>query len=105
MDKRFRVLVVDDELVNTELVKSVLTEEYDILTAMNGHEAINLLKQYEPDLILLDVMMPEMSGYYVCKLIKSDPSFADIPIIFLTALDTEDGTLQGLEAGGIDYIS
>lgn len=105
MNKRFRVLVVDDEMVNTELVKSALSESYDILTAMNGHDAINLLKQYEPDLILLDVMMPEISGYYACKIIKSDAAYADIPIIFLTALDTEEGTIQGLEVGGIDYIT
>jgi putative two-component system response regulator len=58
-----------------------------------------------PDLILLDVMMPDMSGYDVCSLIKSDEAFADIPVIFLTAVDTRSGEFRGLELGGIDYLS
>jgi len=105
MDKRFRILAVDDEYVNTQLIKSVLREEYDILTALNGYEAINLLKQYNPDLILLDVMMPDLNGFEVCKIIRSFTDFDTIPIIFLTALDTQDGALQGLELGGIDYLT
>ena len=105
MDKRFRILAVDDEYVNTQLIKSVLREEYDILTALNGYEAINLLKQYNPDLILLDVMMPGLNGFEVCKIIRSVTDFDTIPIIFLTALDTQDGALQGLELGGIDYLT
>jgi response regulator RpfG family c-di-GMP phosphodiesterase len=105
MDKRYKILAVDDEYVNIQLIKSVLREEYDIISALNGHEAINLLKQYKPDLILLDVMMPDLSGFDVCKIIKADPAFADIPIIFLTALNTEAGEQEGLELGGIDYLT
>ncbi|MEI6828101.1 MAG: PAS domain S-box protein, partial [Desulfuromonadales bacterium] len=105
MDRRFRILVVDDEYVNTQLIKSVLGEEYDILTALNGHEAIDLIEQYKPDLILLDVMMPDITGFEVCKIIKADERFADIPVIFLTALDSQNGQLQGLEVGGIDYLT
>jgi DNA-binding response OmpR family regulator len=105
MDKRHRILAVDDEYVNIQLLKSALCEEYDILTALNGHEAIELIKQYKPDLILLDVMMPDISGFDVCTIIKADERFTDIPVIFLTALDSQDDQLQGLELGGIDYIT
>jgi len=105
MNKRFKVLAVDDEYVNTQLIKSVLGEEYDILTALNGHEAIDLTEQCKPDLILLDVMMPDITGFEVCKIIKADERFADIPVIFLTALDSQDYQLQGFELGGIDYLA
>jgi len=105
MNKRFKVLAVDDEYVNTQLIKSVLGEEYDILTALNGHEAIDLTEQCKPDLILLDVMMPDITGFDVCKIIKADERFADIPVIFLTALDSQDYQLQGFELGGIDYLA
>ncbi len=105
MDKRYRILAVDDEYVNTQLIKSVLHEEYDILTALDGHEAIALIKQYKPDLILLDVMMPDLSGFEVCEIIRSDAEYDTIPIIFLTALDSQEGQLQGLELGGIDYLT
>ena len=105
MDKRFRILAVDDEFVNIQLLKSVLSEEYDILTALNGHEAIDLIERYKPDLILLDVMMSDISGFEVCKIIKADERFAEIPVIFLTALDGQDDQLQGLELGGIDYLT
>jgi response regulator RpfG family c-di-GMP phosphodiesterase len=105
MDKRFRILAVDDEPYNIQLMLAKFRDEYDIRTALNGHDVINQLEEYRPDLILLDVMMPDISGFDVCKIIKSDERFADIPIIFLTALDTQDGELQGLELGGIDYLS
>ncbi|MEI6827447.1 MAG: response regulator, partial [Desulfuromonadales bacterium] len=105
MNKRYRILAVDDEYVNTQLIKSVLRDEYDILTALNGHEAIDLVKQYKPDLILLDVMMPDLNGFEVCRIIKADAEYNSIPIIFLTALVTQEGQLQGLELGGIDYLA
>jgi len=105
MNKRFRILVVDDEPVNIQLISSVLKDEFDILTALNGHDAISHTKEYKPDLILLDVMMPDINGFDVCKIIKANSSFVDIPVIFLTALDTQEGALQGLELGGIDYLS
>ncbi len=105
MDKRFRILAVDDEYINTQVIKSFLREEYDVLTALSGQEAIDMVKHYMPDLILLDVMMPDINGFDVCKTIKGDERFADIPIIFLTGLDTQDGQLEGLELGAIDYLT
>jgi DNA-binding response OmpR family regulator len=105
MDKRSKILVVDDDSVNTLLISSALKDEYDILTALNGHDAIDQLKEHKPDLILLDVMMPDLSGFEVCSIIKNDTEFADVPVIFLTALNTHEGEMQGLELGGIDYIT
>jgi DNA-binding response OmpR family regulator len=105
MDDRLKILIVDDEPVNLKIMTAALKSEYDIFTALNGYEAISQLKEETPDLILLDVMMPDLNGFDVCKIIKADPSFAEIPVIFLTALDTHEGELQGLEIGGIDYLT
>ena len=103
--KRFRILVVDDESVNIKVITDALSEEYDIISALNGFDAITLLREHAPDLILLDVLMPEISGFDVCTMIKSEEAFADIPVIFLTAFDTEEGELRGLVLGGIDYLT
>lgn len=105
MNKRARILIVDDEPVNTLLLEKALKSEYDTCTAYDGFEAIRLVKENAPDLILLDVMMPEMSGFDVCKIIKADERFAEIPVLFLTAMDTMDGEVTGLELGAIDYLA
>lgn len=105
MDKRYKILAVDDEPFNIQLIKSTLKDEYDIIMALNGYKAISQIKEYMPDLILLDVMMPDINGFEVCNIIKSDLTFADIPVIFLTALNTQEAELTGLELGGIDYIT
>ena len=105
MDKNFTILVVDDDQTNIDLVASALGGEYKIISALSGFEAIDQLKEQMPDLILLDVMMPELNGFETCMIIRSDCAFADIPIIFLTALDTQEGTRQGLAIGGIDYVT
>jgi len=105
MDKRFSILAVDDEPVNIELMRAALKDDYEILTALSGQDAVDLLEERIPDLILLDVMMPEVSGYDVCRIIKADERLFEIPVIFLTSLDSHDGELQGLELGGIDYLT
>ena len=105
MNSRFTILVVDDDPGNIKVVASALGGEYNIVSALSGFDAIDQLKEHRPDLILLDVMMPNLNGYDVCQTIKSDSVFADIPIIFLTAVDSHEGELQGLELGGIDYIT
>jgi DNA-binding response OmpR family regulator len=105
MDTQIKILIVDDEPINIKVLSSALKSEYDVITAQNGYEAISLLKEHLPDLILLDVMMPDLNGFDVCKIIKADAAFTDIPVIFLTALDTHEGELQGLEIGGIDYLT
>jgi DNA-binding response OmpR family regulator len=105
VNRRFRILVVDDEPFNIKLLTAALKEEYDIFTALGGHDAISIVKKQTPDLILLDVMMPDLSGFEVCSILKSDAAFADIPVIFLTAFDTLDGEIRGLELGAIDYLT
>ncbi len=104
-NKRFRILVVDDEQINIQLISGALAGEYEIITALDGYDAITQLKDNSVDLILLDVMMPEISGFDVCKIIKSNPLYIDIPTIFLTALDTREGARSGLEMGAIDYVT
>jgi CheY-like chemotaxis protein len=104
MNKRYKILVVDDDPVNITFLTSALKNEYDILPAVSGQAALHQIKEFLPDLVLLDVMMPDLSGFEVCRIIKSDVALADIPVIFLTAVDTEDAELQGFELGGIDYL-
>lgn len=105
MKKQFRILVVDDEQVNIKSLVSALADTYDVSTAESGYDAIKQIKEQMPDLIVLDVMMPEFNGFEVCSTIKSDASFADIPVIFLTSMDTLAGEIKGFECGGIDYLT
>jgi PAS domain S-box-containing protein len=105
VDKRPKILIVDDDQTSIDLVKNALKGDYNIITALNGYDAINQIKKQHPDLILLDVMMPDLDGFEVCKIIKSDDDVLDIPIIFLTVLASFDDELQGLELGGVDYIT
>lgn len=100
-----KILVVDDEQDLCEILQFNLeTEGYEVDTANSAEEALTLpLKSY--DLLLLDVMMGEMSGFQMARRLKDNPETANIPIIFLTALDTEDNTVKGLNIGADDYIS
>ena len=105
MGKRSRILIVDDEHINIQVLTAALKDEFDLLTAQNGYDAISQIKEHKPDLVLLDVMMPDLSDFDVCSNIKADASFADIPIVFLTAFDTHEGEFRGLALGGIDYLT
>ena len=85
-----RILVVDDSPFILELVKDVLVREgYDVERAMNGHEAMLAIGENPPDLVLLDIIMPEMSGYQVCRLIRSDERLKALPVVMMTAKDTQ----------------
>ena len=100
------VLIVDDEESGRQTIESVLEGEgYNIELAENGFQAIEKARQLLPDVILLDVMMPGMTGFEVCQRIRSDPQLAEIPIIILTALDDRESMLSGLKAGADDFIS
>jgi len=100
------ILVVDDSPSNLELISGVLdTEGFRTLMADNGREAHRLARTGQPDLILLDVMMPGESGFETCARLKSDPETADIPVIFLSALDDVESKVTGLKMGGVDYIT
>ncbi|MGE5422554.1 MAG: diguanylate cyclase [Ignavibacteriales bacterium] len=101
-----KILVVDDEPNNVELVERRLhSAGYKTMTAYNGHDALRLAYTEEPDLVILDVMMPAMSGYEVCKYLKEDNATKDIPILFLTARGEIDDRVSGLELGAVDYIT
>lgn len=101
-----RILVVDDNAQNLELLVAYLDElDAQVTTAADGVEALEQVKQFDPDLILLDVMMPRMSGFECCRNLKSDPQTRDIPVIMVTAL-TELGDIErGVESGTDDFIT
>ena len=100
------ILVVDDSPDNLSLISGLLKDLYKLKVANNGEKAIKIAQaDKKPDLILLDVMMPGLSGYEVCQALKADPSTRDIPIIFLTAMTGADDEKKGLELGGSDYIT
>jgi two-component system, cell cycle response regulator len=101
-----RVLIVDDIAANVRLLQAKLEADYyDVLTAPNGRIAIALAIEAQPDIILLDVMMPEIDGYEVCRQLKENPDTRHIPIILITALDGREDRLSGLEAGADDFLT
>lgn len=101
-----RVLVVDDVPPNVKLLEAKLTSEYfDVLTAYSGPEALEVIAREHPDIILLDVMMPGMDGFEVCRRIKADPITAHIPVVMVTALDQPSDRVTGLEAGADDFLT
>ena len=101
-----RVLVVDDILANVKLLEARLSAEYfEVLTACNGREALDILARERVDVVLLDVMMPGMDGYEVCRRIKAETRTQHLPVIMVTALDQPSDRVQGLEAGADDFLS
>ncbi len=100
-----RLLIVDDDPNNVRLLASIFDQDYDILFALSGLEAIDISLRERPDLIILDVMMPDLDGYTVCKTIKNHPHTKDIPIVFLTAHCDAEEEIRGLEMGAADFIS
>ena len=101
-----KILVVDDEPDAVELVSfNLKAAGFDVVTAADGVEALKRAKEYQPDLLVLDVMLPEVDGLEVCKIIRRDPSVAHIPIIMLTAKAAEIDRVLGLELGADDYVT
>ena len=100
----FRILIVDDTPQNIDILQATLIEiDADLLIATNGTRALDLAQRLQPDLILLDVMMPGLDGFEVCTRLKADPRTADIPVIFCTA--RVDDVAHGFAVGGTDYIT
>jgi putative two-component system response regulator len=100
-----RILIVDDTLQNIQVLGTILKgKNYQINVARNGIEALDMVERARPDLILLDVMMPEMDGFETCRRLKKSPDTRDIPIVFLTAKTETDDVVKGLELGGVDYV-
>lgn len=104
-EKRAKILVVDDEEMNINLLEAYLTHDYDLIPAYTGTEALQLVKEKKPDLILLDVMMPDMNGYAVCNRLKSSPETQFIPIVMVTALSGKEDRIQGIGSGADDFLT
>ena len=101
-----RVLIVDDERSNINILGNLLEAECEVVVATDGASALRRASAADkPDLILLDVMMPDMDGYEVCKRLKDDATTRDIPVIFITAMGEEDDEEQGLSVGAVDYVT
>ena len=101
-----RVLVVDDVATNRLLLRAKLSSAYyDVVVAENGAQALELARSEQPDMVMLDVMMPDMDGFAVCAALKASEDTAHIPVIMVTALDTPEERIRGLEAGADDFLS
>ena len=106
MDEQSRILLVDDDAgVRGVLKDLLLIEGYQVVAASDGPEALAKAANLVPDLILLDVMMPNMDGFEVCEKLRADPLLGDVPVIMLTALDDSESRLRGIEAGADDFVS
>lgn len=99
------LLLVDDEPTNLQVLRNILSDEYRLLFAKDGARALELARSKQPDLILLDVMMPNMSGYEVCETLKADSGTSPIPIIFVTAMSEASDEAHGFALGAVDYIT
>ena len=104
-EERPAILVVDDTEANVDILVEALDTDYDVSVAMDGKSALESVSMNPPDLILLDIVMPEMDGYEVCNRLKSDTKTVDIPVIFLTAMTDLENKTKGFELGAVDYIT
>ena len=102
--KKNRILVVDDESVNIMILRDILCLDYNVSAAMDGSDALEIAEELLPDLILLDIVMPDMDGYTVISKLKDNAKTKDIPVIFLTAMTTPEDETKGFNFGATDYI-
>ncbi len=101
-----KILVVDDEVYILHILDFILgAESYDVVTATNGEQALQKVREEKPDLVILDIMMPKLDGYETCRMIKSDPATKNIPVILLTAKGREVDQKLGREVGANDYMT
>jgi len=103
--KNCKILIVDDTKTNIDVLIQALRNDYKLGVAINGFKAIEYAGNQHPDLILLDILMPEMNGFEVCRKLKADPATRDIPIIFITAMDSSGDKTKGFDIGAVDYIT
>jgi len=99
------ILIVDDTKINIDILLELLDETYDILVSLNGKRALEIVEEHHIDLILLDILMPDINGYDVCKVLKAQENTKNIPVIFITANTDEESVENAYEAGGIDYVT
>lgn len=101
--KKETILLVDDHPMNIDVLSAILEKDYKIMVATSGGQALEMATQ-QPDLILLDIMMPDMDGYEVCRRLKSAPAISGIPVIFVTGLNEAEDEIKGLSLGAVDYF-
>ncbi len=99
-----RILLVDDHQLNIRVMYEIFRHEFDVFIALNGEQALDKCIELHPDLVLLDVVMPRLDGYEVCRRLKADPALADIPVIFITSHFDEAAEVRGFELGAVDFI-
>lgn len=99
------LLLVDDQVVNVQILKPIFKDEYEVCMATSGVQALAFCVEHAPDLILLDVLMPGIDGYQVCKELKANPQTRDIPVIFVTTCTDPDDESTGLALGAVDFLS
>jgi CheY-like chemotaxis protein len=99
------ILIVDDTKTNIDVLVQTLKTDYKIGVSLNGKDAIQFAKKRHPDLILLDIIMPRMDGFEVCRKLKSDPETRDIPVVFISAMDQPGQGKKCFRCGGVDYIT
>jgi putative two-component system response regulator len=105
MDKNLKtILIIDDTDVNINLLMEILEDKYDLLASLDGEGGLDILNEEDVDLVLLDIMMPDMDGFEVCRRIKENESTKDIPVIFITAVSDEKSIEKAYDIGGVDYI-
>ncbi|MBF0413830.1 MAG: response regulator, partial [Desulfamplus sp.] len=105
MSENKKVLIVDDSPSNIKILNEIIKQDYNVICATDGERALSIVKLHLPDIILLDIIMPGIDGYQVCRQLKSDDTTADIPIIFITSRNDIEGEELGLRAGAVDYIT
>jgi len=105
MDRRKTIMIVDDTEMNIDILVEALQDDYELIVAINGLVAIELLEEQKPDLILLDIIMPEMNGYDVLKTLKKNPHLERIPVILLSAITDSDSKTKGFSLGAVDYVT
>lgn len=103
MDK-LRILAVDDTPLNLQLIKQILGEQYQLFFSIDGEKALELISRNPPDLVLLDIRMPGLDGFEVCRRIKGDPSTKHIPVLFISASDFDEDISAGFDAGVDDFV-
>lgn len=104
-DDKAVVLVVDDTPENIDVLSSILREKYRVKAAKSGERALKLVEKSKPDLILLDIMMPEMDGFEVCRRLKADPATASIPVIFISGKNAAEDHKKGLDLGAVAFVT
>ena len=104
-DKRYKIILVDDNMANLTLGRNMLKTFYEVYPAPSAAKLFEILEKVHPDLVLMDIEMPDMDGYEATKKLKGEPRFADIPVIFLTSKNDESSELMGFDIGAVDYIS